>query len=117
MSVIDRVKSHFESIENIVIEVEQWKDENGNPSVFYCEPITLEEKTKLQLKSSGSNDSSILADLLVMKLLVKNEKGDLVKAFQPEDKFALKKKADVQVIGFIASKILEGTFYEDAEKK
>jgi len=117
MSVIDRVKSHFESIENIVIEVEQWKDENGNPSVFYCEPITLEERNKLQLKSSGANDSSILADLLVMKLLVKNEKGDLVKAFQPEDKFALKKKADVQIIGTIANKILEGTFYEDAEKK
>ena len=44
MSVIDRVKSHFESLQTIKIEVEEWKDEHGNPSVFYSEPLTLEEK-------------------------------------------------------------------------
>ena len=44
MSVIDRVKSHFETLKTITIEVEEWKDEHGNPSVFYSEPLTLEEK-------------------------------------------------------------------------
>ena len=44
MSVIDRVKSHFESLQSLTIEVEEWKDEHGNPSVFYSEPLTLEEK-------------------------------------------------------------------------
>ena len=39
MSVIDRVKSHFETLKTITIEVEEWKDEHGNPSVFYSEPI------------------------------------------------------------------------------
>ena len=44
MSVIDRVKSHFETLQTITIEVPEWKDEAGNPSIFYSEPLTLEEK-------------------------------------------------------------------------
>ena len=34
MLVIDRVKSHFENLQTITIEVEEWKDEHGNPSMF-----------------------------------------------------------------------------------
>jgi len=44
MSVIDRVKTHFETLQTITIEVPEWKDEHGNPSVFYSEPLTLEQK-------------------------------------------------------------------------
>jgi hypothetical protein len=52
-----------------------------------------------------------------MKLQVKNDKGDMVKAFSPEDKFALRKKADSNIIGTIANKILLDTSFEEAEKK
>ena len=31
MNVIDRAKSHFESLGTQSIEVPEWKDENGNP--------------------------------------------------------------------------------------
>ena len=117
MSVIDRVKSHFETLKTLTIEVEEWKDENGNPSVFYSEPLTLEEKNIIFKKSNNFQDLTVLVDLLIMKLLVKNDKGDLVKAFNPEDKFALRKKADSNVISDIANKILVDTNYEDAEKK
>jgi hypothetical protein len=117
MSVIDRVKTHFETLKTLTIEVEEWKDENGNPSVFYSEPLTLEEKNILFKKSSNFQDLTVLVDLLIMKLQVKNEKGDLVKAFNPEDKFALRKKADSNIISEIANKILLDTNYEDAEKK
>ena len=37
MSVIDRVKSHFETLKTITIEVPEWKDEHGNASMFYSE--------------------------------------------------------------------------------
>ena len=47
MKVIDRVKTHFESLATLTIEVEEWKDENGKPSIFYSEPLTLEEKNNL----------------------------------------------------------------------
>ncbi len=117
MSVIDRVKTHFETLKTITIEVEEWKDDNGNASVFYSEPLTLEQKNIIFKKSNNFQDLTVLVDLLIMKLMIKNDKGDLVKAFQLEDKFALRKKADSNVIATIANKILLETNYEDAEKK
>jgi hypothetical protein len=117
MSVIDRVKSHFETLKTITIEVEEWKDEHGKASIFYSEPLTLEEKNIIFKKSNNFQDLTVLVDLLLMKLQVKNDKGDLVKAFNPEDKFALRKKADSNIIANIANKILADTNYEEAEKK
>ena len=117
MSVIDRVKTHFETLKTITIEVEQWKDEHGNASVFYSEPLTLEEKNIIFKKSNNFQDLTILVDLLIMKLQVKDDKGEMIKAFSPEDKFALRKKADSNVISTIANQILADTNYEDAEKK
>ena len=117
MSVIDRVKSHFETLQTLTIEVEEWKDEHGNPSIFYSEPLTLEEKNIIFKKSNNFQDLSVLVDLLIMKVKVKNEKGELINAFDPFDKIALKKKADSNVIALIANKILADTNVEDAEKK
>jgi hypothetical protein len=117
MSVIDRVKSHFETLKTITIEVEEWKDEHGNASVFYSEPLTLEEKNIIFKKSNNFQDLTILVDLLIMKLQVKNDKGEMIKAFSPEDKFALRKKADTNVISTIANQILLDTSHEEAEKK
>ena len=117
MSVIDRVKSHFETLKTTTIEVEEWKDEHGNPSVFYSEPLTLEERNYIIKKSNNFEDLNALVDLVIMKLLIKNEKGEMIKAFKPEDKFALRKKADSNVIATVANKILLDTSYEEAEKK
>jgi len=117
MSVIDRVKTHFETLKTITIEVEEWKDDNGNASVFYSEPLTLEQKNIIFKKSNNFQDLTVLVDLLVMKLMVKDDKGEMKKAFEVEDKFALRKKADSNVIASIANKILLDTNYEDAEKK
>jgi hypothetical protein len=117
MSVIDRVKTHFETLKTITIEVDEWKDEHNNPSVFYSEPLTLEEKNKIFQKSNNFQDLTVLVDLLIMKLMVKNDKGEMKKAFEPEDKFALRKKDDSNVIETVANKILLDTNYEEAEKK
>jgi len=117
MSIIDRVKTHFETLKTITIEVEEWKDEYNNPSIFYSEPLTLEEKNKIFQKSNNFQDLTVLVDLLIMKLMVKNDKGEMKKAFEPEDKFALRKKADSNIIATVANKILADTNYEEAEKK
>ena len=117
MSIIDRVKSHFETLKTITIEVEQWKDENGNASIFYSEPLTLEEKNIIFKKSNNFQDLTILVDLLIMKLQIKDDKGELTKAFDVNDKFALRKKADSNVISNIANQILSDSNYEEAEKK
>ena len=52
-----------------------------------------------------------------MKLQVKDEKGNLKKAFKLEDKFELRRKADSNVIASVANKILADTSLEEAEKK
>ena len=117
MSIIDRVKTHFDSLQTISIEVPEWKDDAGNPSIFYSEPLTLEEKNIIFKKSNNFQDLTVLVDLLIMKLQVKNDKGEMVKAFSPEDKFALRKKADSNVIATISNKILLDTSLEEAEKK
>ena len=49
--------------------------------------------------------------------MVKNDKGDLVKAFEPFDKLALQKKADSNVIARISNLILAETSIEEAVKK
>ena len=117
MSVIDRVKTHFETLKTITIEVNEWKDEHGKPSIFYSEPLTLEEKNIIFKKSNNFQDLTVLVDLLIMKLQVKNDKGEMIKAFSPEDKFSLRKKADSNIIATIANKILLDTSLEEPEKK
>ena len=117
MSVIDRVKTHFETLKTITIEVEERKDDNGNASIFYSEPLTLEEKNTIFKKSNNFQDLTVLVDLLIMKLKVKDDKGEMKKAFEVEDKFPLRKKAASNVIATIANKILLDTNYEEAEKK
>ena len=66
MSVIDRVKTHFETLKTITIEVEEWKDDNGNASIFYSEPLTLEEKNKIFQKLNNFQDLTVLVDLLLL---------------------------------------------------
>ena len=117
MSIIDRVKTHFDSLQTISIEVPEWKDDAGNPSIFYSEPLTLEEKNIIFKKSNNFTDLTVLVDLLIMKLQVKDEKGNLKKAFKLEDKFELRRNADSNVIATISNKILLDTSFEDAEKK
>ena len=117
MSIIDRVKTHFDSLQTISIEVPEWKDDAGNPSIFYSEALTLEEKNIIFKKSNNFTDLTVLVDLLIMKLQVKDEKGNLKKAFKLEDKFELRRKADSNVIASVANKILADTSFEEAEKK
>ncbi len=80
MTVIDIDKYHIETINTITIEVEEWKDEHGNASVFYSEPLTLEEKNIIFKKSNNFQDLTVLVDLLIMKLQVKDDKGEMIKA-------------------------------------
>lgn len=102
MSVIDRAKSHFESLGTQSIEVPEWKDDDGKPTVIYWNPITLAEKNRLLKKSDSLNDVSLLADILIMKALDKDGK----KMFLLEDKIPLMHKTDADVLATIANKMV-----------
>ena len=111
MKLIDRAKSHFESLGIQSIEIAEWKDEAGNPSVIYWNPITLSEKNKLFKKSDNLNDVSILADILVMKGLDK----DGNKLFTLEDKIGLMHKVDSDVLSRIATQMVRSITPEEVK--
>ena len=112
MKFIDRAKSHFESLGVQHIEVPEWKDEAGNPSIIYWNPINLSEKNKLFRKSDNLNDVSILADILIMKSLDK----DGNKLFTLEDKIALMHKVDSDVISRVATEMVKAITPEEVKK-
>lgn len=112
MSVIDIAKSHFESLGVQSIEVPEWKDEHGNATILYWNPINLSEKNILFKKSDNLNDVSILADIVVMKSLDKDGK----KVFKAEDKLALMYKVDSDVLSRISSAMVQAITPEQVKK-
>ena len=112
MSVIDIAKSHFENLGTQSIEVPEWKDEDGKPTIIYWNPITLSEKNKLFKKSDNMSDVSILADIVLMKALDKN--GN--KVFTLEDKLALMHKVDSDVLSKVATAMVQAINPEEVKK-
>ena len=112
MSILDRAKSHFENIGVQSIEVPEWKDEDGKPTVIFWNPINLFEKNKLFKKSDNMSDVSILADILIMKSLDK----DGNKLFTLEDKIALMHKVDSDVLSRVATEMVKAITPEEVKK-
>ena len=113
MSILESAKSHFENMGVQSIEIPEWKDANGNPSIIYWNPITLSEKNKLFQKSGNMSDVSILADILVLKALDK----DGNKLFTLENKLTLMHKVDSDVVAKIANAMVQTPDYEEVKKK
>ena len=112
MSILDRAKSHFENIGVQSIEVPEWKDEDGKPTVIFWNPINLFEKNKLFKKSDNMSDVSILADIGVMKALDKDGK----KIFKLDDKMELMTKVDSDVLSRIATSMVQVISPEEVKK-
>mgnify|MGYP001303038839 FL=1 len=112
MSILDRAKSHFENIGVQSIEVPEWKDEDGKPTVLFWNPINLYEKNKLFKKSDNMTDVSILADIVVMKSLDKDGK----KIFKLEDKMDLLTKVDSDVLSRIATAMIQVVSPDEVKK-
>ena len=112
MSILDRAKSHFENIGVQSIEVPEWKDEDGKPTVLFWNPINLYEKNKLFKKSDNMTDVSILADIVVMKSLDKDGK----KIFKLEDKMDLLTKVDSDILSRIATAMIQVVSPDEVKK-
>jgi hypothetical protein len=111
MNVIDRVKAQFEALGIKKIEVAEWGEE-GKPLIIYCSPFTLGEKRNL-FKGARNDDLGVLVDAIVLK--AKDSEGN--KIFKLDDKLTLLNNADANVIARVATEMLSGTSYEEAEKK
>jgi len=111
MSVIDRVKEHFESKGIKKIEVAEWGEE-GKPLEIYCNPFTLAEKRNL-FKGAKQDDLGVLVDAIVLKA----RDSENNKVFKLDDKKVLLNNADPDVIARVATEMLNSIDYEVAEKK
>jgi hypothetical protein len=111
MSVIDRVKEHFESQGVKKIEVAEWGEE-GQPLMIYCSPFTLAEKRNL-FKGARNDDLGVLVDAIMLK--AKDKDGN--KIFKLDDKQVLLNKADADVIARVSTEMLNTVSLEEAEKK
>ena len=112
MKLIERAKSHFESLGVQSIEVEEWADEDGKPSIIYWNPITLAEKNKLFKASNNLNDVSILADVVIMKAIDKDGK----KLFSIEDKILIMNKVDSDVLSKVATAMVQSITPDEVKK-
>ena len=111
MNVIDRAKAHFEQQGVKKIEVAEWGEE-GKPLTIYCSPFTLAEKRNL-FKGAKNDDIGVLVDAIVLKA----RDGEGNKIFKLDDKQVLLNNADANVIAKVATEMLNGVSYEEAEKK
>ena len=108
MSILDRAKSHFETKGIKRIEVPEWKDEQGNPTILLSEPFTLDDQRKL-LKFAEDDGIDFIARLVIMKAM----KEDGSQAFSISDKPALMSKVDPSVIRRIADEISTSATVEE----
>ena len=93
------VKSHFDSLETKIIEVEEW-GLTGDKAI-YSKPFNMLEKAKL-FKGANDSDLNVLTDVIIEKSLTK----DREKMFNLEHKIKFKLKADTDVIARVATEIM-----------
>ena len=111
MSVIDKAKEHFDSLEIKCIEVPEWSDENETFKV-YAKPLTLGEMSKLQ-KYAKNDDVALMAYCLIHKCL--DAEGS--KMFDLNDKNDLMNNVDQKVVTKIATEIMSVQSVEVQAKK
>ena len=87
MSILDNAKTHFDSLETKVIEVEEWE------ATIYATPFTMGEKKKLW-KHAKEDDIEFMVRTLILKSLNK----DGTKMFDISDKITLMNHVDPNVI-------------------
>ena len=93
------VKSHFDSLETKIIEVEEWGLTGKN--AIYSKPFNMLEKAKI-FKGANDSDLNVLIDVIIEKSLTK----DGEKMFTLEHKMKFKIKADTDVIAKVATEIM-----------
>lgn len=108
MNVLERATTHFDAQGVTRIEVPEWTDEKGNPTVMYSQPFTLADRKKLS-KFAQEDDLEFIVRMVIMKC--EDETGG--KIFDLSDKPTLMNKVDPGVISRIASNIASAPSVEE----
>ena len=108
MKVLERATAHFDAQGMIRIEVPEWLDEKGNPTVMYSQPFTLADRKKLS-KFAQEDDLEFIVRMVIMKC--EDESGE--KVFDLSDKPTLMNKVDPEIISRIAAQIVASPSQEE----
>ena len=107
MSIIERAKRHAESLGRKIVEVPEWVDDDGGPTILYSKPITLFEMRKWWA-GMQKDDITVFVDLIIAKA----EDADGEKAFTIEDKQPLLRTAEFSVLARVAGEMVD---HDDAD--
>jgi len=102
MSILDRAKAHFEAQGVKKIEVPEWPDDKGNPTILYSQPVSMNDRKALRAAADGDEN-----EFMVRLVILKCETDAGEKVFDLSDKPLLMKKVDPSIIQRIAAKIAE----------
>lgn len=108
MSILDRAKAHFDSQGVKKIEVPEWEDEKGNPTILYASPLSMNDRKALRTAAEGDE-----AEFMVRLVILKCETESGEKVFDLSDKPLLMKRVDPNIIQRIAAKIAEAPSVDD----
>lgn len=101
MGVLDSAKEHFSRHAVRVIEVPEWPDENGKPTLIYFNPPTLSDKSRLRAYIEERGFVESLAYTLILRARTADDKP----MFTVEDKHKLMHGVDPDVIADVATRI------------
>ncbi len=112
MSAIDAAKAHFQLFKTRVVEVPEWPQDDGTPTLIYCEPLSLLQKQRVGAFADQMGQGEVLARTLI--LLAKTADGKAL--FTIEDKHALMHKVDPDVVARVVREMTRARSAEDQEK-
>jgi len=102
-AILDRARAHFEGKGRKRIEIAEWPDEAGAPTVLWAKPMTLHEKNRIY-KGARKDDLGILVDAIILK--AEDQAGEPL--FTLEHKQPLLRAVDADIIARVGSEIIGG---------
>lgn len=111
--IVQRAKAHFSQQERNVVEVPEWPDDEGKPTLLYGSPLTLSEKQRVDNYREAQGRIAALAYTLILK--AEDKAG--AKLFTLDDRRALMNLVDADVISRIVVQLVSAPPDREAVEK
>jgi len=107
VSIIEQAKAHFSAKEIRKLPVPEWD------STIFCKPLTLDDRAKIAARADGNGTDYLIYTVIFGAI---DEKGEML--FSLEDKLALRRQCDPEVVSKVANFILKSdTATEEQREK
>lgn len=107
MSVLERVKAHFNDRETRIVKVPEWGESEAAPLEIHPAPLTLKLQQRIQAAQAKDGDVGAAVEILIC--LAKDSDGKSL--FSIGNKAELMREADPMTVARVS-----GQVYEAAQK-